>query len=147
MKNKEEGDCMRRIALSGVLFAAGPACMLVGLALGQQQKTSPADSKGFQTELLATLDLADEIHEMAGRQLRMRRITIEPGGRFALHDHRDRPGLFYIQEGAITEYPERAEAGEHHAGQTVAVGFRSRHWEENRGTGPVVVIAVDIVKK
>src|SRR5215467_476857 len=105
MNNKEEGDCMRRIALSGVLFAAGLACMLVGLALGQQQKASPADSKGFQTELLATLDLADEIHEMAGRQLRMRRITIEPGGQFALHDHRDRPGLFYIQEGAITEYP------------------------------------------
>ena len=30
---------------------------------------------------------------------RMRRITIEPGGQFALHDHRDRPGLFYVQEG------------------------------------------------
>jgi quercetin dioxygenase-like cupin family protein len=138
---------MHRIALSGVLFAAGLACMSVGLALGQQQKAPPADSKGFQTEMLATLDLADEIHEMAGRQLRMRRITIEPGGQFAFHDHRDRPGLFYIQEGAITEYPEGAEPGEHHGGQAVAVGFRSRHWEENRGTGPVVVIAVDIVKK
>src|SRR5262249_19100468 len=120
---------------------------LAGLAPAQQQQLPPADSKGFRTEVLATLDLANEIQEMSGRQLRLRRITIEPGGRFALHDHRDRPGLFYIQEGTITEYPEGAEAGEHHAGQAVAVGLGTRHWEENRGTVPVIVIAVDIVKK
>jgi len=138
---------MRRIAFSSALCAAGGVCVLAGLAIGQQQKIPPTESKGFRTEVLATLDLANEIQEMAGRQLRIRRITIEPGGQFALHDHRDRPGLFYIQEGTITEYPEGAEAGEHHAGQAVAVGARDRHWEENRGTGPVVVIAVDIVKK
>jgi quercetin dioxygenase-like cupin family protein len=110
--------------------------VLAGLASGQQQRTPPADGGGFSTEVLATLDLADEIQDMTGRQHRMRRITIEPGGRFALHDHRDRPGLFYIQEGVITEYPEGADAREHHAGQTVAVGFRTRHMEENRGTAP-----------
>ena len=138
---------MHRIALSGALCAAGLVCVLAGLALGQQQKMPPAQSTGFRTEMLATLDLANEIQEMAGRQLRMRRITIEPGGQFALHDHRDRPGLFYIQEGTITEYPEGAEAREHQAGQAVAVGLSTRHWEENRGTSPVIVIAVDIVKK
>jgi mannose-6-phosphate isomerase-like protein (cupin superfamily) len=86
---------------------------------------------------------------MAGRQLRMRRITVEPGGQFALHDPRDRPDLFYfyIQEGTITEYPDGAEASNHGAGQPVAVGLRTRHWEENRGPGQVIVIAVDIVRK
>src|SRR5262245_3499963 len=138
---------MRRIALSSALCAGGLVCVLAGLALAQQQKMPPADSKGFRTEVLATLDLANEIQGLAGRQLRMRRITIEPGGQFALHDHLDRPGLFYIQEGTVTEYPEGAEAAEHHAGQAVAVGFRNRHWEENRGSGHVVVIAVDIVKE
>jgi len=147
MKNEKGGIGMRRIAFSGALCAAGLICVLAGLALGQQQKMPPADSKGFRTEVLATLDLANEIQGMAGRQLRMRRITIEPGGQFAPHDHHDRPGLFYIQEGTITEYPEGVGADEHHVGQAVAVGFRTRHWEENRGTGPVVVIAVDIVKK
>jgi quercetin dioxygenase-like cupin family protein len=138
---------MRGIALSGAVCAAGLVGVLAGLALGQQQRMPPADSKGSRTEVLATLDLANEIQEMSGRQLRMRRITVEPGGQFAPHDHRDRPGLFYIQEGTITEYPECGEVGEHDAGQVVAVGFRSRHWEENRGTVPVVVIAVDIVRK
>ena len=138
---------MRRIARAGALCAAGLVGMLAGVALGQQQRMPPAESTGFRTEVLATLDLENEIDGMAGRQLRMRRITIEPGGQFALHDHRDRPGLFYVQEGTITDYPEGADGAEHSAGQVVAVGFRTRHWEENRGTDPVVVIAVDIIKK
>jgi quercetin dioxygenase-like cupin family protein len=139
---------MHRIALSGVLCAVGLVGVFAGLALGQQQRMPPAETKGSRTELLATIDLGNEIEGMAGRQLRMRRITVEPGGQFALHDHRDRPGLFYVQDGTITEYPEgAADAREHRAGQVVAVGARTRHWEENRGTGPVVVIAVDIVKK
>jgi hypothetical protein len=67
---------MRGLALSGAVFAAGLAGMLVGVALGQQERTPPTESKGFRTEVLATLDLADEIEGMAGRQLRMRRITV-----------------------------------------------------------------------
>ena len=138
---------MHRIALAGALCAAGLVGAFLDAALGQPPRTPPAESKGFRTEMLATLDLADEIEGLAGRQLRMRRITVEPGGQFALHDHRDRPGLFYVQDGTITEYPEGAEVREHGAGQAVGVGLRTRHWEENRGTGRVVVIAVDIVRK
>jgi len=135
---------MRGMAMSGAIFAAG---MFVGVVLAQQQRTPPTESRGFRTDVLATLDLAEEIEGMSGRQLRMRRITVEPDGQFAVHDHRDRPGLFYIQDGTITEYPEGAEARVHSAGQAVAVGLRTRHWEENRGTSPVIVIAVDVVKK
>ena len=138
---------MHRIALAGAMCAAGLAGAFVGVALGQSPRMPPAESKGSRTEMLATLDLANEIEGMAGRQLRMRRITVEPGGQFRFHDHRDRPGLFYVQDGTITEYPEGAEAREHGAGQAVAVGLRTRHWEENRGAGRVVVIAVDIVRK
>src|SRR5262245_2230460 len=138
---------MRRIVSAGALCLAGLVGGFVGAALGQPPRLSPAESKGFRTETLAPLDLASEIEGMAGRQLRMRRITIEPGGQFALHDHRDRPGLFYVQDGTVTEHPEGADVHEHGAGQAVAVGLHTRHWEENRGTGRVVVIAVDIVRK
>jgi hypothetical protein len=45
----------------------------------------------------ATLDLGPEIAGMAGRQLRMRIVTIEPGRVFGpIHDHRDRPSMVYI---------------------------------------------------
>jgi quercetin dioxygenase-like cupin family protein len=55
------------------------------------------ETKGVAAELLATVDLGPEIEGMAGRQLRMRMVTIEPGGVFGpIHDHKDRPGIVYI---------------------------------------------------
>src|SRR5262245_21174020 len=138
---------MRRVGSAGTLCAAGVLGACLGAAVGQPARTAPVESQGARTETLATLDLAGEVEGMAGHQLRMRRITVEPGGQFALHDHRDRPGLFYVQDGTITEHPEGAGTREHGAGQVVAVDRRTRHWEENRGTWRVVVIAVDLVRK
>ena len=37
------------------------------------------ETKGVTVKSLATVDLGPEIEGMAGRQLRMRRVTIEPG--------------------------------------------------------------------
>ncbi len=55
------------------------------------------ETKGVTVRLLATVDLGPEIEGMAGRQLRMRMVTIEPGGVFGpIHDHKDRPGTVYI---------------------------------------------------
>jgi quercetin dioxygenase-like cupin family protein len=135
------------VIASSALCGAFLIGVLSGVVLAQQQPIPPDKSKGFKTDMLGTLDLAEEIEGMVGRQLRMRRITVEPGGQFTFHDHRDRPGLFYVQDGTITDYPEGGGAREHTAGQAVPVGFRTRHWEENRGTSSVIVIAVDIVKK
>jgi len=61
------------------------------------------ETKGVTVKLLATVDLGPEIEGMAGRQLRMRMVTIEPGGVFGpIHDHRDRPGTVYVLQGTIT---------------------------------------------
>jgi hypothetical protein len=63
------------------------------------------ETKGVTAELLATVDLGPEIEGMAGRQLRMRMVTIEPGGVFGpIHDHRDRPGIVYVLQGTITDH-------------------------------------------
>jgi hypothetical protein len=59
------------------------------------------EAKGVTVELLAAVDLGPEIEGMAGRQLRMRMVTIEPGGVFGpIHDHKDRPGTVYILQGS-----------------------------------------------
>ena len=58
-------------------------------------KNEPAllETKGVTVKLLAAMDLGIEIEGMAGRQLRMRMVTIEAGGVFGpVHDHKDRPG-------------------------------------------------------
>jgi quercetin dioxygenase-like cupin family protein len=63
------------------------------------------ETKGVTVKLLAALDLGPEIEGMAGRQLRMRMVTIEPGGVFGpIHDHKDRPGIVYILQGTITDH-------------------------------------------
>ena len=63
--------------------------------MGNEQ--AAPETKGVAVKLLATVDLGPEIEGMAGRQLRMRMVTIEPGGVFGpLHDHKDRPGTVYI---------------------------------------------------
>ncbi|HET9730307.1 MAG TPA: cupin, partial [Acidimicrobiia bacterium] len=43
-----------------------------------EQEAAP-ETRGVTAELLATLDLGAEIEGMAGRQLRMRMFTFEPG--------------------------------------------------------------------
>ena len=49
--------------------------------------------QGVTAELLATVNLGREIEGMTGLHLRMRRITLEPGGVFgSMHDHRGRQG-------------------------------------------------------
>jgi quercetin dioxygenase-like cupin family protein len=105
------------------------------------------ETKGITVKLLATLDLGPEIEGMAGRQLRMRMVTIEPGGVFGpLHDHRDRPGMVYVLEGTITDHRDGV-ATDYGPGAGWPEDRSTTHWLENRGTTPAVEISVDIVRQ
>lgn len=104
------------------------------------------ETKGVTTELLAALDLGPEIEGMAGRQLRMRVVTMEPGGVYGpIHDHRDRPGLVYILEGTITDHRDGV-ATDYGPGVGWPEDRDTLHWLENRGTTRAVEISVDIVQ-
>jgi quercetin dioxygenase-like cupin family protein len=104
------------------------------------------ETKGVTTELLATVDLGSEIEGMAGHQLRMRMVTIEPGGVFGpIHDHKDRPGLVYILQGTITDHRDGA-ATEYGPGVGWPEDRNTTHWLENRGAMQAVEISVDIVR-
>jgi hypothetical protein len=59
--------------------------------LGKEDRVT--ETSGVTVELLGTVDLGPQIEGMEGRQLRVRMVTIDPGGVFGpIHDHRDRPG-------------------------------------------------------
>jgi quercetin dioxygenase-like cupin family protein len=104
------------------------------------------ETRGVTTEELATVDLGPEIEGMAGRRLRMRMVTIEPGGVFGpLHDHVDRPGLVYVLEGTITDHRDGV-ATDYGPGVGWPEDRKTLHWLENRGTAPAVEISVDIVR-
>jgi quercetin dioxygenase-like cupin family protein len=105
------------------------------------------ETKGVTVELLASVDLGPEIESMAGRQLRMRRVTIEPGGVFGpIHDHKDRPGVVYILQGTITDH-RNGVAIDYGPGVGWPEDKKTIHWLENRGTIPAVEISVDIVRQ
>jgi quercetin dioxygenase-like cupin family protein len=101
---------------------------------------------GIRVDLLGTVDLGPEIEGMAGRQLRMRMVTMEPGAVFGpLHDHRDRPGMVYVLEGVITDHRD-GEATEYGPGLGWPEDAATEHWLENRGSTTAVEISVDIVR-
>lgn len=101
------------------------------------------ETKGVTVMLLATIDLGPEIEGMAGRQLRMRKVTIEPGGVFGpLHNHIDRPGT----EGTITDH-RNGVATDYGPGVGWPEDRNTTHWLENRGSETAVEISVDIFRQ
>ena len=105
------------------------------------------ETQGVTVKLLATVDLGPEIEGMAGHQLRMRMVTIEPGGVFGpIHNHKDRPGTVYILQGTITDH-RNGVARDYAPGVGWPEDRNTTHWLENRGTVPAVEISVDIVRQ
>jgi quercetin dioxygenase-like cupin family protein len=104
-------------------------------------------TRGVAVEVLATVDLGREIEGMAGQRLRMRRVTIEPGGVFGpIHDHAGRPGTVYVLQGTITDH-RNGVATDYGPGAGWPEDRDTNHWLENRGAIPAVEISVDIVRQ
>jgi len=125
--------------LSGIALAFG-----LGVAVGQQ--APPTETHGVKVSPPTALDLTDEIDGVKGRQLRLRVVTIEPGGVVAVHTHNGRPGVAYILQGTLTEHREGSGVIEHHEGESWTEGKEVTHWAENTGDGAVVILAVDVFK-
>jgi quercetin dioxygenase-like cupin family protein len=105
-----------------------------------------SETKGVTVKLLTTVDLGPEIEGMAERQLRMRMVTIEPGGVIGpVHNHIDRPGTVYILQGTITDHRDGV-ATDFGPGVGWPEDRNTTHWLENRGTVPAVEISVDIFR-
>jgi quercetin dioxygenase-like cupin family protein len=105
------------------------------------------ETRGVDVELLAALDLGDEIPGMEGYQLRMRLVTMEPGAVFGpRHDHVGRPGTVYVLSGAITDHRDGVDT-EYGPGLGWPEDRHTRHWLENRGSVPAVEVSVDVVRR
>jgi quercetin dioxygenase-like cupin family protein len=124
-------------------------CLLLGFAAGVAvgQSKPPTQNRGVGAVLLQQLDLTDEIDSVMGRPLRMRKITLPPGGVIGLHSHKDRPTVSYFLEGEVTYFQEGKPPSVVGVGQGFAEGKATTHWAENRGRVPAVWIAVDIPKE
>ena len=103
------------------------------------------ETMGVAVKLLATVDLGPEIEGMERCQLRMRIVTIEPGGVLGpIHDHKGRPGTVYVLRGTITDH-RNGRTADYGPGVGWPEDRNTTHWLENRGMVPAVEISVDIV--
>jgi quercetin dioxygenase-like cupin family protein len=116
-----------------------------GYATGQRRQPPTADV-GRSEQVLRSLDLTGELESGKGRPLRMRRLTLQPGGVLALHNHVDRPAVTYMLQGQMTYHQEGRPSVVVNPGEGFAEGRATTHWAENTGSVPAVWIGVDIPK-
>jgi quercetin dioxygenase-like cupin family protein len=113
-----------------------------GYAAGQRQP--PTTTVGLSEETLRSLDLTGELASTAGRPLRMRTLTLQPGGVLGIHNHIDRPAITYLLEGQMTYHQDGRPAAVVNPGGGFAEGRSTTHWGESTGDVPAVWVAVDI---
>ncbi|HEY5551922.1 MAG TPA: cupin domain-containing protein [Opitutaceae bacterium] len=106
----------------------------------------PTESKGLsELKVVGTIPLVTDFPALAGRQLRARTITLEPGGVIAVHKHEGRPGIAYYLEGEVVEH--RSDSPEPIVRRKGDVTLETPgliHWMENRGDVPARIVAIDI---
>jgi quercetin dioxygenase-like cupin family protein len=118
----------------------------VGLGTATGQQSTPTENKGVSVGKTTVVDLGPEIAGMQGRQLRMRVITVDPGGHIRQHNHNDWPGVVYVLQGVATEY-RGGGANEYRTGDMFTENKDTTHWFENKGTTPFILLVVDVFKQ
>ena len=101
---------------------------------------------GVTDTTLGAIDLGKEPAKIKDRELRFRKLTIEPNGIVPWHSHGDRPALIFIAEGEIIEYASNCAAPiVHKAGQIRSETSGTSHWWKNLGDKTVVLYVGDVL--
>src|SRR5512138_822305 len=80
--------------LVGLSAAVAGGCPSDQMKANARQPVSHAGA-GVTDTVLAAIDLEKEPANIKERQLRFRKLTIEPGGIVPWHSHADRPAIIY----------------------------------------------------
>lgn len=102
---------------------------------------------GVTDVTLGAIDLAKQPANIRDRELRFRKLTIEPNGIVPWHSHDDRPAIIFVQQGEIVEYASNcSEPIVHKAGDIRPEVFGTSHWWKNLGKETVILYVGDIRK-
>ena len=140
------GLCATALMLGAVLSGSASAgeCPADKIKPGvrSQGETQP---KGVTDTVLASIDLSKEKINLQDRQLRTRRLVVQPGGVVPWHSHEDRPALIYIVSGSIYEYASNCSVPIlHNAGEVSVEKLGVQHWWKNTGKTPAVLLSSDV---
>ncbi len=107
---------------------------------------APKGNEGFSSSKPTITDLANEFPGTAGLQLRLRVLTIKPGGHIGIHSHKDRPSVVYFVQGTDTVTRDNGSSQTFHSGDTTGEPGTTVHWHKNDGKDDAILIAVDVIK-
>jgi quercetin dioxygenase-like cupin family protein len=100
---------------------------------------------GVTDVTLGSINLGKQPAAIKDRELRFRKLTIEPGGVVPWHSHDDRPALIFVQQGEIVEYASNcADPIVHKAGEIRPEVAGTAHWWKNLGKETVILYVGDI---
>ena len=95
-------------------------------------------------DVVGSVDLQAELG-VAGRDLRLRRLVVQPGGVVPFHSHAGRPALIITVSGAITEYRSTCAVPiDHPAGDVAREAEGISHYWINNGNVPAVLLSADV---
>jgi quercetin dioxygenase-like cupin family protein len=137
--------CTALAALAGSAFAGECPADKVGVNVTKPTAPEATTPKGLTDTVLSAIDLAKTGAQFAGYQIRIRKLTIEPGGVVPWHSHGERPSNIYIISGAITEYRSSCAVPiEHREGEVIPEFGQISHWWRNNTDKTMVLISADL---
>jgi quercetin dioxygenase-like cupin family protein len=136
---------------TAIVAVAAAACFATPAVAGQCSapgmnalENAPMMPKGVTDTVIGEIDLGGEI-AVDGRQLRTRRLVVQPGGIVPIHSHKDRPALIYTVSGSITEYSSMCRSPiQHNAGDISREADGLSHYWINHGKVPAVLLSSDV---
>ena len=131
------------LALSATAFAGTCPADKVGENTLANAPTMPT---GVSEKEIASIDLATENVKLDNRRLRLRHMTIQPGGIVPLHSHADRPALIMVNSGEVFENSSKCMVPIlHKAGEVSKEFLGTMHWWKNSTKKAVELTISDIV--
>ena len=138
--SKENGRFGRYALLASVIACASFAATAAQAGGCPADQTKPdvrppvdLNPVGVTDTVIAMIDV-DKEQGIENRNLRMRKLVVEPGGIVPWHSHAERPAIIYIIEGEINEYASNCTVPiPHKAGDVVAKTKGISHWSKDLG--------------
>jgi quercetin dioxygenase-like cupin family protein len=121
----------------GIFTAAGAlvaSTLCLHAAISQQ---TSAGTNELKAAGLHSADLSPEFDSARAPKLKLRLLTLEPGGVIQLHSHKDHPTILRVIKGTLTSHPQGMVL---RAGVGFAEGPDSNYWVQNTGDEPAEFI-------
>jgi quercetin dioxygenase-like cupin family protein len=145
-----------RLSKSGTMGKIKNLTLLtIGLGIGLNSEMILAAASGPKEHKSIDVGLLEELPEqtlkttigLEGYTMRMRWVTVLPGGQIAEHSHADRPGIVTMVDGEWVEGKPSGEDTFHAAGYgTFPENENTVHWVYNRSDKPATALVCDLAK-